>query len=71
MYIKMIDGTQVRGVDAGLLATRDNRELYLLGTSVSSMRAAKKLLTTYSFAELYAKATKAPASMPRTRYIKL
>lgn len=53
-------GTQVRNTERGIIATRGNRELHLLGTSVTQTEKARHLLATYSFNKLYTAAKPSP-----------
>ena len=59
---RLIDGTEYRDVECGIVARRGKRELYLLAKSVVQGERARKLLATHSFNRLFAAGRKSPHS---------
>ena len=59
---KMINGTEWRETQGGIVAVRGKRELHLLGTSVDALCRARDILASHSFDSLFRRARKAPHS---------
>ncbi|SCQ65135.1 Hypothetical protein PFR_JS25-2_1, partial [Propionibacterium freudenreichii] len=55
----------------GQLATRGNRQLFLLGTSLTQTRRARELITTHSFDKLFKHGKKDRLLGPNVAYIRL
>jgi len=60
--------TTFRETNRGIVATRGNRELHMLGTSVSAMQVGRNLLATRSFNNLYTAAKATP--LKNVRFIR-
>jgi hypothetical protein len=60
--------TTFRDTPRGIIATRGNRELHMLGTSVNAMQVSRNLLATRSFNNLYTVAKSSP--LKNVRFIR-
>ena len=67
---KTTSGTEYRSTPSGIIATRGQRELHILGTSVAQAEKARRMLASHSFNRLFGAGKKAPG-IKNTAYIKL
>lgn len=68
---KLTNGTTYRSTPAGLVLMRGKRELHLLGTSVSQQEKARALVVDHSFAQLFARARRTPATGRSVAYLRI